>query len=71
MSSGKRNENEEFRDYRSRLKYEAKLLKIYLKGKFVWVSSIIVKNKKTDKLMKVKAQGTYVKNTFRKGKVVR
>jgi hypothetical protein len=66
MASGKRNKNEEFEDYRARLKAEAASLKLYLKGKFVWVSSVIVKHKKTDKLIKVRRQGT-----FRKGKVVR
>jgi hypothetical protein len=71
MAAGKRNKNEEFEAYKARLKEEAATLKEYLKGKFVWVSSIIVKHKKTNKLMKVKAQGTYTKNTFRKGKVVR
>jgi hypothetical protein len=66
MAAGKRHKGELCYDYRARLIVEAETLKEYLKGKFVWVSSIIVKHKKTDKLMKVKAQGT-----FRKGKVVR
>jgi hypothetical protein len=66
MAAGKRNKNEEFEAYRARLKAEARTLKEYLKGKFVWVSSMIVKHKKTDKLIKIRRQGT-----FRKGKVVR
>jgi hypothetical protein len=72
MAAGKRNENEEFESYRARLKAEAAALKKYLQGVFIHVSCILVKNKKTDKMMKVQAMGTYVKKqTFRKGKVVR
>jgi len=66
MGSGKRREGELCYDYRARLIAEEEELKEKLKGKFVWVSSIITKNKKTDKLVKVKAQGTY-----RKAKVIK
>lgn len=61
MAAGKRNNSEDFEHYRNRLREEAATLKLYLKGKFVWVSSIITKHKKTGKLMKVRAMGTYVK----------
>ena len=71
MAAGKRGSIEEFGHYRARLKKEAAALKLYLKGKFVHVSCIIVKHKETGRLMKVKAMGTYRKATFRKGKVVR
>ena len=66
MAAGKRNKGELCYDYRARLIAEEETLKEYLKGKFVWVSSIIVKHKKTNKLMKVRAQGT-----FRKAKVIK
>jgi hypothetical protein len=72
MAAGKRNNSEDFGQYRARLKREAAALKEYLRGKFVWVSCIITSHKKTGKLMKVRAMGTYVKKqTLRKGKVVR
>jgi len=66
MAAGKRHEGELCYDYRARLIVEAETLKEYLKGKFVWVSAIIVKHKKTGKLMKVKAQGQYIKGRLAK-----
>ena len=62
MGSGKRAEGESFEDYRDRLKKEAKALKHYLKGKFSWISAIVVPDaKKPKKMRKLKVRGTYRK----------
>jgi len=66
MAAGKRNKNEEFDTYRARLRQEATALKLYLKGKFVWVACVIVKHPKKGHLVKVRAQGQYIKGRLAK-----
>ena len=66
MASGKRNNSEDFGQYRARLKREAAALKLYLKGKFVWVACVIVKHPKKGHLVKVRAQGQYIKGRLAK-----
>jgi hypothetical protein len=68
MASGKRDKKESFFAYRKRLAAEEKARKEYLKGEFVWVSSMLIPS--TDKkykdeieslrpLVKVIVHGTY------------
>ena len=60
--SSKRGKNESFEDYRARLKVEKAALIAYLKGKMVHTSVIVVPHPKDpNKLVKVRAQGTYRK----------
>lgn len=62
MASGKRFQDESFEDYRSRLKEEYKALKLKLKGRMIWLSSVIMPSEKDkDVLVKRTVQGTYVK----------
>ena len=46
MASGKRREGESFKDYRERLRVEARVLKHRLKGTFSWISAIVVPDAK-------------------------
>jgi len=67
MGSAKRAEGESFEDYKDRLKKEAKALKHRLKGRFSWISAIVVPDaKKLGAFKKLKVRGTYVNTKKRK-----
>ena len=61
MAAEIRLDNEDFTEYRKRLKEEAYKMKEYLKGHLIWCSSIIVKRESDGAIVKVRAQGTYRK----------
>ena len=59
---GKRMEDESFEDYKERQRAERKALKHQLKGRWKWISAIVVPDAKNPKLLrKLKVRGTYVK----------
>jgi len=59
---GKRFEGESFEDYKERQRAERRELKHQLKGRWKWISSILVPDEKNPKLLrKLKVRGTYVK----------
>lgn len=67
MGSGIRREGESFEDYKDRLGKEAKALKHKLKGRFSWISAIVVPDaKKKGAFRKLKVRGTYVNPKRRK-----
>ena len=66
MANRKRLEDESFEDYRASLKEEERRLKNYLKGRIVWMSSILMPDPKDDdkmpilrRLMKLPVRGTF------------
>jgi hypothetical protein len=62
MAAGKRREGESFEDYRERLRAEAKAEKHRSKGRWFWISSIVVPDfLRPGRLRKLKVRGTYVK----------
>lgn len=59
---GARFKDESFEDYKERQRAERRELKHKLKGKFAWISSILVQDVKNSKLLRrLKVRGTYVK----------
>ena len=62
MGEARRMDGETFEDYKARRRVENKALKHRLKGRFAWISSILVPDfKDKKKLRKLNVRGTYVK----------
>jgi hypothetical protein len=64
MAAGARRKLESFEDYRERLRKEAKALKRRLKGRWFWISAIVVPDAlRPGRFRKLKVRGTYVKGS--------